>query len=54
MRIDKEIKYKDKDHSILVLLGNIIVSELGKKFPAFCGTRRFITMFIKASNWTLS
>jgi len=36
-----------------VLLENLTVIQLVKKFPAFCGTHRFITMFTKAHHWTL-
>jgi hypothetical protein len=37
-----------------VLLEKIIVSQLVKKFPAFFGTQRFITMFTRACHWSLS
>jgi hypothetical protein len=30
------------------------VTQLVSKFPAFCGTRRFITMFTRARHWSLS
>jgi len=37
-----------------VLLDKLIVSQLVKKFPAFYGTPRFITVFITTSHWSLS
>jgi hypothetical protein len=36
------------------LLEKIRVSQLVKKFPAFYGTRRFITAFKRASDLSLS
>jgi hypothetical protein len=30
------------------------IVQLFKNFPAFYGTRRFITVFIRALNWSLS
>jgi hypothetical protein len=32
----------------------LIVAQLVKKFPAFYGTQRFISMFIKTRHWNLS
>jgi len=37
-----------------VLLEKLTVSRLGKKFPAFYGTRRFITAFTSARHLSLS
>jgi hypothetical protein len=37
-----------------VLLGNLTGLQLVKKFPAFCGTRRFITALTSASHLSLS
>ena len=37
-----------------VLLENLTVSQLVKKFPAFYGTRRFITAFTSARHLSLS
>jgi hypothetical protein len=37
-----------------VLLEKLIVLQLVKKFPAFYGTRRFITAFITAHHLSLS
>jgi hypothetical protein len=37
-----------------VLLGQLIVAQLSKEFPAFYGTRMFITVFIRARQWSLS
>jgi len=37
-----------------VLLENLIVAQLVKTFPAFCGTQRFITVFTKAYELSLS
>jgi hypothetical protein len=37
-----------------VLLKKLTVTQLVKKFPAFYGTRRFITMFTTARHWSLS
>jgi len=34
-----------------ILLDKIIVAQLIKKFPAFHGTRRFVTVFTTASHW---
>jgi hypothetical protein len=36
-----------------VLLEKLIVTQLVKKFPAFYGTRRFITVFKRAHHWSL-
>jgi len=36
------------------LIGKLIVTQLVKKFPAFYGTRRFITVFTKDRHWSLS
>jgi len=35
-------------------LEKLIVTQLIKKFVAFCGTRRFITVFTRAHHWSLS
>jgi hypothetical protein len=32
----------------------LIVVQLDKEFPAFYGTRRFITVFTRVHHWTLS
>jgi hypothetical protein len=32
---------------IIILLEKLIAPELAKKFPAFYGTQRFITMFTR-------
>jgi len=37
-----------------VFLQKLIVTQLAKKFPAFYGTLRFITMFTTIRHWTLS
>jgi hypothetical protein len=37
-----------------VLLQKLIVTQLVKKFPAFNGTRRFVTVFTTARHWSLS
>jgi hypothetical protein len=37
-----------------VLLGKLTVTKLVKKFPAFYGTGRFITVFTTAHHWSLS
>jgi len=37
-----------------VLLDTLIVVELVKEFLAFYGTRRYITVFIRARHWSLS
>jgi len=37
-----------------VLLEKLIVAQLVRKFPAFYGTRRFITVFTTARHWSLS
>jgi len=36
-----------------ILYEKLTVAQLVKKFPAFYGSRRFITMFKRASHWTL-
>ena len=36
------------------VLGKLTGFQLVKKFPAFCGTRRFITSFTSARNYTLT
>jgi len=36
------------------LLENVTVTQRLKKFPAFNGTRRFITAFTRARHWFLS
>jgi len=37
-----------------VLLEKLTVPQLVKKFPTFYGTRRFITTFTTARQWSLS
>ena len=37
-----------------VLLEKLTVPQLVKKFPAFCGTKRFITVFTTARTFSLS
>jgi hypothetical protein len=37
-----------------VLLEKLIVTQLVKKFPAFYGTQKFITVFTTAHHWSLS
>jgi hypothetical protein len=37
-----------------VHLEKLIAPQLEKKFPTFYGTRRFITVFIRAHHWSLS
>jgi len=39
---------------IQVLLEKLTVTQLVKKFSAFYGTRRFITVFTRARHWSLS
>jgi len=34
-------------------LQKLTVSQLVNKFPAFCGTRRFITVCARACHWSL-
>jgi hypothetical protein len=41
-------------HGARVLLGKLTVPQLVKKFPAFYGTRRFITAFTRARHLSLS
>jgi hypothetical protein len=36
------------------LVGKLTVAQLVKKYPAFYGTRRFITAFTRARHWSLS
>jgi len=35
-----------------VSLENVTVTQLVKKFPAFCGTRKFITLFTRDRNFS--
>jgi hypothetical protein len=35
-------------------LEKLIVAQIVKKFPAFDGTRRFVTVFTTARHWSLS
>jgi len=46
------LKWKESVNELIprsrVLLEKLIVTQLVRKFPAFYGTRRFITVFIKA------
>jgi hypothetical protein len=37
-----------------ILLEELTVTQLVKKFPAFCGTWRFISLFTGAHHWSLS
>jgi len=37
-----------------VLLEELAVTQLVKKFPAFYGTSRFITVFTTAHHWSLN
>jgi hypothetical protein len=37
-----------------VLLEKLIVAQPVKKFPAFYGIRRFITVFTRDHHWSLS
>jgi len=37
-----------------VLFEKLVVAQLAKKFPAFYGTRRFITVFTAIRHWILS
>jgi hypothetical protein len=37
-----------------VLLEKLVVTQPVKKFPAFYGTERFITVIIRATHWSLS
>jgi hypothetical protein len=37
-----------------VLLEKLTVTQLANKSPAFHGTRRFITVFIRIQHWSLS
>jgi hypothetical protein len=36
------------------VLDKLIVTQIVKKFPAFYGTRRFITVITTARHWSLS
>jgi len=36
------------------LIEKLLVTQLAKKFPTFCVTWRFITVFTRASHWSLS
>jgi hypothetical protein len=38
----------------LIPLEKLPIVQPFKKFPAFYGTRRFITVFIRALHWSLS
>jgi hypothetical protein len=38
----------------LALLEKLPIVQLLKNFPAFYGTRRFITVFTRALHWSLS
>jgi len=35
-----------------VLLKELIITQLAKNFPIFCGTLRFITVFTTARHWS--
>jgi hypothetical protein len=35
-----------------IVLEKLTVTQLVKKFPAFCGAQRFIAAFRKAYHWT--
>jgi len=37
-----------------VLLGNLVVAQLDKKFPAFYQMWKFTTMFTRACHWSIS
>jgi len=37
-----------------IILGKPIITRLVNKFPAFQGTRRFITVFTSSRHWSLS
>jgi len=37
-----------------IVLEKLIVAQLVKNFPAFCGTRRFVTVFTRTRHWSLS
>jgi len=39
---------------IRIILKKLIVTQLLKRFSAFCGTRRFITVYTKSCRWFLS
>jgi hypothetical protein len=41
-------------HSLMELLEKLPIVQPLKKFPAFCGTRRFINVFTRALHWSLS
>jgi len=36
------------------ILKKLMVIQLAKKFSAFCGTQKFITVFIRARHWSVS
>jgi len=48
----------DKHHFSFItsnqLFENLKVTQLVEKFPAFYGSRRFITAFTRARHWILS
>jgi len=37
-----------------ILIEKLIVTQLPRKFPAFCETQRFVTVFTTARGWCLS
>jgi hypothetical protein len=37
-----------------VLLEKLAIAQMDEKFPAFYGTRRFITVLTRNCHWTLS
>jgi len=37
-----------------ILLEKLLVTQLVKKFPAFYGIRKFITVFTRVRHWSLS
>jgi len=43
--------YQQENMGLLVSLEKLIVTLLVMKFPAFYGTRRFITVFTKACKY---
>jgi hypothetical protein len=49
-----ELKSNRSTDSMQVLLEKLIVAQPPKKFSAFYGTRRFITVFTKAPDWTIA
>jgi hypothetical protein len=52
--LTEEVRTKDLSTVSRVLPQKLIVTQLVKKFPAFYGTRRFITVFTRTRHWSLS